>query len=408
MTGMTDQELLQASRAGSREAFCELVRRHQRMVEAAVVAAAGRGDVDDVVQDTFVTAWRRLDDLRDDGALRSWLYGIARNLARKARRTSHHVQRSDTLDTTEPTTDATPFDAVADQEREQVVATALARLPRRYREPLVLFYYEHCTVKEVAAALAMREDAAMQRLSRGRRKLGEALAARVEMVLESKVSRAAVVAGVLALLPERAASAATASATAGAVATATFASRLSTVGALIASQWRLLGATLGSAAAIAVVLVASSKSEAVAARAAARAPAQTPPTSTDADAPIPPELGDDTYRPEIPDLPDERRHAIYANLTVASDDPVESCERGARGLIQWFFDPDAIVLRDGKEYWEPNEDVMKFAEKVAKRIGQTCAIDKWPEQYVRCEGTPEELREGNVNCYPYDHFADRE
>ncbi len=406
MTGKTDQELVEASLGGSHEAFGELVRRYQRMVEAAVVGAAGRGDVDDVVQDTFVTAWRTLDRLRDVTVLRAWLYGIARNLARKARRDSLRTEPADAVETVDAT-DATPFDTVAEQERDRDVATALARLPRRYREPLVLFYYEHCTVKEVAAALAMREDAAMQRLSRGRRKLGEALAARIEVALESKVSRAALVAGVLALLPVRSASAAAAP-LAGAVAT-TFATRLSTVGTAIASQWRVIGATLGTAAAIAIVIIASSKSEAVAARSAARAsstspaqPANTPELST------PAELRDEPYRPPMPDLPPDRADAVYANLSVASDDPVESCTRGARGLIQWFFDPDAMVMIDGKEYWQPNEDIAKFADEVGRRIGETCAIGKWPEQYVRCEGTPEELRDGNVNCYPYDHFADRE
>lgn len=400
MTGMTDQELVEASRAGDQGAFGELVRRYQRLVEAAAMGASGLRDVDDVVQDTFVTAWRTLDRLRDDRALRAWLYGIARNLARKARR----ARRAHVVDVTDTAT--TPFDAVVQHEREREVSSALACLPARYREPLVLFYYEHCTVKEVAAALALHEDAAMQRLSRGRRKLGEELAARVETVLESRVSRATLVAGVVALLPARTASAAPALTVSvlGRVAMS-----LRVVIAMVTTRWRVVGGVLGSAAAVAVVIAASVKSEAVAAKAVVRAP-QRPALPQPADA-------TDATSTSSDDLPSSRGIAIpdwlepstvLSNYAVASDDPVESCARAARGLVLYMFGRDSYRFDGADWYFEPSSELVELADAVGTRTADACDIGTWPELYVRCEATADEALAGNVTCYPYDYLHEYE
>src|SRR6185436_757369 len=86
---MTDGELLAASRRGERDAFGALVERYQHVV-CAITYSRTRDQAlsEDVAQDTFIAAWKQLDQLREPGRLRSWLCGIARNLARKARRRS--------------------------------------------------------------------------------------------------------------------------------------------------------------------------------------------------------------------------------------------------------------------------------------------------------------------------------
>src|SRR5262245_23345927 len=88
----TDAELVEASRHGEREAFGQLVTRYQGIVCAVSYRPAGNWALsEDVAQDTFIAAWRQLGQLRDTGRLRSWLCGIARNLARKARKRTDHV-----------------------------------------------------------------------------------------------------------------------------------------------------------------------------------------------------------------------------------------------------------------------------------------------------------------------------
>jgi RNA polymerase sigma factor (sigma-70 family) len=87
--GRSDAELLEASRRGERDAFGALIERYQGVVSAVSYSRTGDHALgEDVAQETFIAAWRQLGQLREPGRLRSWLCGIARNLARKARRRS--------------------------------------------------------------------------------------------------------------------------------------------------------------------------------------------------------------------------------------------------------------------------------------------------------------------------------
>jgi RNA polymerase sigma factor (sigma-70 family) len=195
----SDAELIDASRRGERAAFGALVERYANMVEA--VSYAGTRDRtlgQDIAQDTFVAAWRDLDRLRDTTAVKPWLCGIARNLARKARR-----RRGREVAAPEPdaVVERTPFDVLREGQAEQLVAAALARVPDVYREALVLFYYEQRSTRDVADALGITEEAVHKRLSRGRSFLAAGLEESVERALENKRSRRNLAAVVLGALP---------------------------------------------------------------------------------------------------------------------------------------------------------------------------------------------------------------
>jgi RNA polymerase sigma factor (sigma-70 family) len=85
-----DAVVVAAARAGDREAMNELARRHLPMVYNLVRQALGDDpDVDDVVQDVLVRAWRQLPDLREPGSFRPWLAAIA------VRQTGTHLARAD-------------------------------------------------------------------------------------------------------------------------------------------------------------------------------------------------------------------------------------------------------------------------------------------------------------------------
>lgn len=184
---MTDAELVEASRRGERDAFGVIVTRYQDVVCAVSFSSTGNWALSqDVAQDTFIAAWRQLGQLREVSRLRAWLCQIARNLARKARqRTDREELDSDreiiALDD--------PFSTTAQAEVDRVVRDALARIPARYRETLVLYYCESRSIREVAATLGIAEDAAMQRLSRGRRYLAQGVNELVERSLSSQATR---------------------------------------------------------------------------------------------------------------------------------------------------------------------------------------------------------------------------
>src|SRR5439155_19348186 len=127
-----------------------------------------------------VIAWRRLDELSDAAKLPAWLCGIARNLARDARKRrtrDAHDDADRAIDTT------TPYDAMSEAESERIVAAALGQVPDVYREPLVLFYYEERSVADVARSLGITAATTNKRLSRGRQFLAE----RVQTIFECGV-----------------------------------------------------------------------------------------------------------------------------------------------------------------------------------------------------------------------------
>jgi RNA polymerase sigma factor (sigma-70 family) len=196
----SDGELVEASRRGEHEAFGRLVARYQDVVRAVSYGATGDpGLSEDVAQETFIAAWRQLDRLRDTMRLRSWLCGIARNLARKARKRRRREDLVDTDDQVAP--DGNPFDDAARGEVERVVREALAKVPDAYREVLVLYYSEDRSIREVADALGVSEAAVMQRMSRGRRYLADSVEQLVERSLRSeRRPRRDLVAAVLAVI----------------------------------------------------------------------------------------------------------------------------------------------------------------------------------------------------------------
>ena len=127
--------LLEAARAGSREAFGELVTLHERSVfRVALTALGNRDDALDAAQDAFVLAWRKLNGFRGEAAFRTWLLTIAWRKAldhRRARQIGWRRTR-----TPSGSDDIDPIDALAaaDADPER---TALARdLARRARREI--------------------------------------------------------------------------------------------------------------------------------------------------------------------------------------------------------------------------------------------------------------------------------
>ncbi|MBK7078339.1 MAG: sigma-70 family RNA polymerase sigma factor [Myxococcales bacterium] len=199
---ITDDELVAASRRGERAAFGALIERHLDAVWAVSFSRTrDRALSDDVAQDTFVAAWAQLDRLREASRLRAWLCGIARNLARKARRRAGRERPDDQLAPTDVA--GSPYDALARVQTDRVVERALAELPASYREVLVLYYQHERSIRDVASALGIREEAAMQRLTRGRRLLAAHVVGEIDGALVARKPRKATVAAVLAVLPPR-------------------------------------------------------------------------------------------------------------------------------------------------------------------------------------------------------------
>lgn len=212
-TREADQDLVAEALRGNCEAFAQIVARYQSLICSLTYSATG-GDLarsEDLAQETFIAAWKGMRQLKEPAKLKSWLCGIARNIVRNATRS----------DRKEPTinahkinilqecavTEASPIEQVISGEEQALVRRALAGIPEAYREPLVLFYREDQSVRRVAAALDLSEDAIKQRLSRGRKMLSEQMSALVEGTLRQSAPGRAFTYGVIAALPMLSASA---------------------------------------------------------------------------------------------------------------------------------------------------------------------------------------------------------
>ncbi len=149
------------------DAFEALVRRHAAAVMAVCLANThSRHDAEDLVQEVFVHAFRKLHRLRDRDKARPWLLQIARRQCidhRRRRRSTGLVPD----DLPAPSEDRDP--------RLDRLHAALAQLPENYRETISLYYLDRRSCAGVAASLGISEAAVRQRLLRGRLMLHDLL-----------------------------------------------------------------------------------------------------------------------------------------------------------------------------------------------------------------------------------------
>jgi len=181
-----DLALVNASLKGSNQAFGEIVRRYQSLICAIAYSATGDlGLSEDLAQETFIVAWKTLGNLRDKAKLRAWLVGIGRNVISSAirRRSRDAAARAQLLTESAEASGHGPVEEAITKEEQQILSRALDAIPPMYREPLVLYYREERSVRSVAEALDLSEDAVKQRLSRGRKMIREHVADLVERVL---------------------------------------------------------------------------------------------------------------------------------------------------------------------------------------------------------------------------------
>jgi len=159
--------LAEAARGGDAVAFAELYRTHARMVHGLLLARVPRQDVDDLVQEVFLSAWRRIATLREATAFPGWLASIAKHQA------IDHLRRRPP-DGFELPDDVA--DTRGDGRRAQAVLDVVRRLPEAYRDTLVLRLVEGMTGIEIAARTGLTEGSVRVNLHRGMKLLRARLA----------------------------------------------------------------------------------------------------------------------------------------------------------------------------------------------------------------------------------------
>jgi RNA polymerase sigma factor (sigma-70 family) len=171
-----DSALLARLAAGEREAIDRLYGRYGRPLYAFVCDVVGDpGLAEEIVQDTFVAAWRGARGFEGRSSVSSWLFAIARRQARdRQRRTGPELAPVEDLAVV-PASDPEPEAAAVASATRAELAGALASLPGHHREVLILAFVAELGGSDIASVLGIPEGTVKSRMHAARRALRERL-----------------------------------------------------------------------------------------------------------------------------------------------------------------------------------------------------------------------------------------
>ena len=182
---MTDFAAVSRARGGDTDAFRDLVQRHSRAIFRVAYRMTGNEhDADDVVQETFLRAYRQIDRFEERANFGTWLHRIAVNcsldlLRSRSRHEKHRIANNDDEDgemTREfESTDPQPDRLLLSSELKQHVIKALERLSGNERTAFMLRHFEGMPVEEIGRTLGIQVNAAKHTIFRAVRKLRESL-----------------------------------------------------------------------------------------------------------------------------------------------------------------------------------------------------------------------------------------
>ena len=152
-----------------------LVDRYQEpLLRMCCLYLRDRSLAEDAVQETFMKAYRALDSFRGESSEKTWLMKIAMHICCDINRTGWFRFMNREI-TPEMFVDK---EAPPPGERDEELAAAVMKLPRKLREVILLYYYQGMNVNEIADALNLSHSSVSGRLKRGREKLKNMLEGR--------------------------------------------------------------------------------------------------------------------------------------------------------------------------------------------------------------------------------------
>lgn len=168
----SDDDLVTAATRGDTDAFAMLVMRHERPARRLAGALVGSSDADDVAQEAFVRAYRSLAIFRVGSPFRPWLLRIVVNQAANYRRKSARRARRETfVGRLHRAEVSDPSDLAAASDDRTRLETALASLPERDRQMLVIRYILDYSEAETADVLSCARGTVKSGTSRALKKL---------------------------------------------------------------------------------------------------------------------------------------------------------------------------------------------------------------------------------------------
>jgi RNA polymerase sigma-70 factor (ECF subfamily) len=181
-----DSTLIKLALAGQAECFSVLMDRHLATVKRRIESMAPNAtDLDDILQEVLLKVWRHLATFRSECSFRTWMTRVAMNevlQSYRRKRRNPLCQAPGDLDAFASQVES-PHQSFARLEATKTVRSALAGLPAKYRQVLILRDIEQLTAGETAESLQSTIPAVKTRLFRARLMLSEALKPRMQAPL---------------------------------------------------------------------------------------------------------------------------------------------------------------------------------------------------------------------------------
>src|SRR5215471_1236789 len=168
MSASEDQADVAKVLAGDASAFEGIVRRWQGpLVNLAYRFCRDRGRAEEMAQEAFLRVYRKLDHWHSDSPFSSWMFAVAANLYRSELR--RIALRTVPLEDVSEPRDPRPQDGgLGIEDRDRSVRNAVAALPTKYRDAVLLFYFHDMDLSAAARSLGVSEGTVKSRLFRGR------------------------------------------------------------------------------------------------------------------------------------------------------------------------------------------------------------------------------------------------
>ena len=156
----SDEDLVQKAKGGTKEAFGELVRRHQMaLYRLAFRFTRDPGTADDIVQETFMKAYQKLDTFEGRSSFRSWIFRIAINNSKNQIRSNSRIDSTE-IDDLDLTVEAEVELGLQFLQVKSMLTAAVQKLPQRQKLALMLRVYDDMSFHEIARVMGCTYDTA--------------------------------------------------------------------------------------------------------------------------------------------------------------------------------------------------------------------------------------------------------
>ncbi|MBR0573277.1 MULTISPECIES: RNA polymerase sigma factor RpoE [Pasteurellaceae] len=185
----TDQELVELAQEGNKKAFNLLVIRYQNRVAGLLTRYVAQDDIPDIVQESFIKAYRALSSFRGESAFYTWLYRIAVNTAKNhLTALGRRPPREDILAEDAESYDSgtylreidTPESMVLSEELKRVVFETIENLPDELKSAITLRELEGLSYEEIAEVMQCPVGTVRSRIFRAR----EAIDAKIQPLIQ--------------------------------------------------------------------------------------------------------------------------------------------------------------------------------------------------------------------------------